>query len=96
MDDRKHRDLICRLVYHVDNNRRRFHEFACIFDQTRPPDVSQTGNCKPVNAVKNPPHQFGRGTRAILGNPIEDVVEIASSSLVDDNFTGRCVAAAAL
>ena len=60
MNDGEHRNLVRWLVHHIDNDVRRFHEFARSFDQTRPTDVRETRNCQPVDAGQNAPDQFGR------------------------------------
>jgi hypothetical protein len=96
MDDGKYCDLVRRLVHHIDNDVRRFHEFARPFNQAWPPDMRQARNCKPINASDNPPDQFGCGARTVLGNPVQSVVDIAGGGLADDNLIRRGGCAAAL
>src|SRR6266702_3985387 len=53
MNDGEHRNLVRWLVHHIDNDVRRFHEFARSFYQTRPTDVRETLNFQPVEAGQN-------------------------------------------
>jgi hypothetical protein len=53
VNDRKHRNLARRVVHGINNDIRRFHEFARAFDQPRPPDVREARNCKAVDPREN-------------------------------------------
>ena len=85
-NDSKYRNFVSRLVHHVDNNVGRFDQLTGGFDETGPSDVRETWNRKPIDARENAPNQFCPSARVVPGNPVEDVVEIASSGLTNDNL----------
>src|SRR4051794_15384208 len=80
------RDFVGRLVNNIDNDIRRFHEFACSFTQTGTPDVRQAGSRKPVDARQDSPDESGSGLWIVLRNPVEDVVEVAGCGLANDDL----------
>src|SRR6266481_6296189 len=86
VNDSKHRNLFHWLVDHIDDDIGPFHELARSFDQTWSADMGKAGDCKPVDASANSAHQFARRPRAVIGNPVEYVVEFTGGGLVDENL----------
>lgn len=90
MNDGKDHDLVRRLVHHIDNDVRRFHEFARSFDKTRPPDIGEAGNCEPIDSGKDAADQLRR--RASIALEIQSIISSRSRAAASwtTTFIRRC------
>ena len=86
MHNRKYDYLAAIIVHLVDDDVGIFEEFTCAFDQARPPHMSELVGLKKAYSVADRLHHPDGRRRAVLCNPVSNMIEIGLSRLSDDNF----------
>jgi hypothetical protein len=84
--NRKYDYLAAIIVHLVDDDVGIFEELTRPFDQTRPPHVGELVGFQEAYSVADRLHHPDSRRRAVLRNPLSNMIEIGLSRLSDDNF----------
>src|SRR5262245_31865131 len=76
VNDRDDNDFVTKLVYFVDDDIRPLEQFACTFNKAGASHLRELRYRKPHDFLLDALDRLERSTRAILGDPCEDGVEL--------------------